>query len=50
LQKVHRGVSFIVHNANVPTIPVFLKGGERLMPRDSKYPSHEAHRDLWSTH
>jgi 1-acyl-sn-glycerol-3-phosphate acyltransferase len=37
LQKVHRGVSFIVHNANVPTIPVFLKGGERLMPRDSKY-------------
>ena len=37
LQKVHRGVSFIVHNANVPTIPVFLKGAEQLMPRDSKY-------------
>ena len=35
LGKAHDGVSFIAHNANVPVIPVFLAGADRLMPRKS---------------
>jgi 1-acyl-sn-glycerol-3-phosphate acyltransferase len=35
LGKAHDGVSFIAHNANVPTIPVFLKGA--ILPRNAKW-------------
>ena len=35
LGKAHDGVSFIVHSADVPTIPVFLKG--TILPRNSKF-------------
>lgn len=35
LGKTHGGVSFITYHANVPTIPVFLKGS--LMPRNAKW-------------
>ena len=35
LGKAHDGVSFIAHNADVPTIPVFIAGSDRLMPRRS---------------
>jgi 1-acyl-sn-glycerol-3-phosphate acyltransferase len=34
LGKAHDGVSFIVHSADVPTIPVFLKG--TMLPRNAK--------------
>ncbi len=34
LGKAHDGVSFIVHSADVPTIPVFLKG--TILPRNAK--------------
>ena len=37
LGKAHDGASFIAHNADVPTIPVFLAGADRLMPRKSKW-------------
>jgi 1-acyl-sn-glycerol-3-phosphate acyltransferase len=41
LGKAHAGVSFIVHRAKVPTIPVFLEGIERMMPHNAKcfYPA-----------
>lgn len=35
--EIKSGVSFIIHRSNVPTIPVFLKGAERLMPHGSKF-------------
>lgn len=34
LGKAHDGASFIVHSADVPTIPVFLKG--TILPRNAK--------------
>jgi 1-acyl-sn-glycerol-3-phosphate acyltransferase len=37
LGKARDGASFIVHNADVPTIPVFLKGAEKMMPRNAKW-------------
>ena len=37
LGKMHNGASFIIHHTGVPTIPVFLKGAERFMPRGSKF-------------
>ena len=36
LGTVKDGASFIIHHSNVPTIPVFLKGTGRFMPRGSK--------------
>ena len=35
LGKAHGGVSFIVHNANVPTVPAYLKG--TILPRSAKW-------------
>ena len=35
LGKAHGGVSFIVHNADVPTIPAYLKG--TILPRNAKW-------------
>ena len=35
LGNAHGGVSFIAHNADVPTIPVFLKGA--ILPRNAKW-------------
>ena len=29
--------SFIIHHSGVPTIPIFLKGAERFMPRGAKF-------------
>lgn len=37
LGKALGGASFIVYRANVPTIPVFLKGAEQMMPRNAKW-------------
>ncbi len=37
LGEARDGVSFIIHNSNVPAIPLFIKGAERMMPRDSKF-------------
>ncbi len=37
LGKALGGASFIAYRANVPTIPVFLKGAEQMMPRDAKW-------------
>jgi 1-acyl-sn-glycerol-3-phosphate acyltransferase len=37
LGKAHDGASFIAFNANVPTIPAYLKGPERLMPRNARW-------------
>ena len=41
LAEAYAGVSFIVHRAKVPTIPVFLKGSEYMLPRNAKcfYPA-----------
>ena len=36
LGKAHDGACFIAHRANVPTIPVFHRGAEKMMPRGSK--------------
>ena len=36
LGKAHDGACFIAHRAGVPTIPVFHKGAERILPRNSK--------------
>lgn len=36
LGKAHDGACFIAHRANVPTIPVYHKGAEKMMPRGSK--------------
>lgn len=36
LGKTHDGACFIAHRANVPTIPVFHSGTERLLPRGSR--------------
>lgn len=35
--EIKSGVSFIIYHSNVPTIPVLLKGAERLMPYGSKF-------------
>ena len=37
LGKARDGVSFIIHNADVPAIPVYLAGANHLMPRWSKW-------------
>ena len=37
LGKTKNGVSFMIHHSNVPTIPVFLNGAERFLPRGSKF-------------
>ena len=37
LGKARDGVSFIIHNADVPAIPVYLEGANYLMPRWSKW-------------
>ena len=37
LGKAKKGVSSIVDHSDVPTIPVFLKGAECLMPRGAKF-------------
>ena len=37
LGEVKKGISFIIHHSDVPTIPVLLKGSERFMPRGSKF-------------
>ena len=37
LGKARDGVSFIIHNADVPAIPVYLDGANNLMPRWSKW-------------
>lgn len=37
LGKPLGGASFIVYRANVPIIPVFLKGSEQMMPRNAKW-------------
>ncbi|MDE0299816.1 MAG: lysophospholipid acyltransferase family protein [Candidatus Poribacteria bacterium] len=37
LGKARDGVSFIIHNADVPAIPVYLAGANCLMPRRSKW-------------
>ena len=37
LGKARDGVSFIIHNAGVPAIPVYLSGANYLMPRWSKW-------------
>ena len=37
LGKARGGVSFIIHNADVPAIPVYLAGANYLMPRRSKW-------------
>ena len=37
LGKMHNGASFVIHHTGVPTIPVFLKGAERFLPRGSKF-------------
>jgi 1-acyl-sn-glycerol-3-phosphate acyltransferase len=37
LGQARHGASFIAYAADVPTIPVFLKGPERMMPRHSKF-------------
>lgn len=37
LGKARDGVSFIIHNADVPAIPVYLAGANYLMPRWSKW-------------
>ena len=37
LGVVKDGASFVIRHANVPTIPVFLKGSERFMPPGSKF-------------
>lgn len=34
--KAHDGACFIAQRANVPTIPVYHKGAEKMMPRGSK--------------
>lgn len=36
LGKAHDGACFIAHRANVPTVPVFHRGAEKMMPRGSK--------------
>ena len=36
LGKARDGVCFIAHRAGVPTIPVFHRGAERVLPRNSK--------------
>ena len=36
LGKAHDGACFIAHRANVPTIPVYHKGAEKMMPRGSR--------------
>ena len=36
LGKASDGACFIAHRANVPTIPVFHRGAEKLLPRGSK--------------
>ena len=36
LGKALDGACFIAHRANVPTIPVFHSGAERMLPRNSK--------------
>ncbi len=36
LGKAHDGACFIASRANVPTIPVYQKGAEKMMPRGSK--------------
>ena len=36
LGKARDGACFIAHRAGVPTIPVFHKGAERVLPRNSK--------------
>ena len=35
LGKAHDGSCFIAHHANVPTIPVYHRGAEKLLPRGS---------------
>ena len=37
LGEMKKGISFIIHHSDVPTIPVFLKGAERFMPRGAKF-------------
>ena len=37
LGEIKNGVSFIIHYSDVPTIPVFLNGAERFLPRGSKF-------------
>lgn len=36
LGKAHDGACFIAHRANVPTVPVFHRGAEKMMPRGSR--------------
>ncbi len=38
LGKAHDGSCFIAHHANVPTIPAYHRGGEKLLPRGSIRP------------
>jgi len=37
LGKAHDGAGFIAFNANVPTIPVYVKGSSKLFPRHAKW-------------
>ena len=37
LGEIKKGASFIIHHANVPVIPILLKGSERFMPRGAKF-------------
>ena len=37
LGVVKKGVSLIIRHSDVPTIPVFIRGTERFMPRGAKF-------------